>query len=303
MQNKVSRFRIVAGLLGVLLLVGVIFSLPTHAVANVIGVTMSPVVKDFEISPGQSVTDEYIVFNSGQTNYDFLTYPNKFAITGEDYNTSVESSDPMADVNEWIKVGTPSGHLDGGKMTHIPFTITVPVNATPGAHTGVIFAQNTVDPSTQTASGVATEKRVGMTIYVNVKGGLALKGGVVTDIPFLQTTSPLQTHLRYTNDGNGFYVADASMQVYDALGKKVYDTNALQYTVLPQKPRKADIDWAGASWFGLYRVRLTTTVLGQTTSKDSYVMIVPVWLVMLVGLTVVSGGAYAASRLSRRRRS
>ncbi len=302
MKRNTKLWGFLAGFFGTLLLVQATVSTATAAPGNAMSITLSPVVKTYELTPGQTVQDEFIVFNSGQSAYGFSTYPNQLGIDGENYDTFLETNDPMADVNKWVHISMPTGHLDGGKMVHIPFTLSIPTDASPGAHTGVIFAQNVVDPTTQQASGVMTEKRVGMTIYVNIKGDLNLQGDVSIDTPFLQTTPPLKTHLRYTNTGNGYYNANATMKVYNVAGKKLYDSNVQQYTVLPKKPRRAASVWEQASWLGLYRVETTVTLLGKTTSQQGYVLIVPVWLWLLIGIAIVAGGLYAFVAARRRKK-
>lgn len=300
MKKRIVLSNITAGLVSVLLFASI--PVPAGAVTNTFSITLSPVVKNYELNPGETIKDQYMVFNSGQLGYDFSTYPNKFSISGENYDTYLDTTDPMADVNEWIQVGTPNGHLEGGKYLQVPFTLTVPANATPGAHTGVIFAQNVADTTQLSSSGIMTEKRVGMTVYVNVKGNLDFQGSASVDIPFIQTTVPIHTYVRYSNDGNAYYVADTTYQVYTMFGKQVYDSGSLQHTILPERPRKVALSWDGAQWFGVYKVGVSSTILGDTTTKSSYVLVMPIWLMLLIGLTIVAGGAYAVSRSIRHRR-
>lgn len=68
--------------------------------------------------------------------------------------------------------------LDPGARADIPFTLTVPVDATPGDHAAGIVASYVADAAVGEGAAVAVEQRVGTRIYLRVDGPLSPGMGV-----------------------------------------------------------------------------------------------------------------------------
>ncbi|MEV7232370.1 DUF916 domain-containing protein [Polymorphospora sp. NPDC051019] len=126
----------------------------------------------YDLAPGGTVTDHVGVTNLG-------TAPVTLTVYGSDaYNTTSGGFDllpadrPPTDVGGWIRLAQTTVTVPARSRADIPFTLTVPANATPGDHAGGIVAS--VTSSSADARGHATrlEQRVGSRVYLRVNGPL-----------------------------------------------------------------------------------------------------------------------------------
>ena len=125
----------------------------------------------YQVDPGQSITDEYFVTNSG-------TVPQAVSIYAADaYNADdgnfalLDTGVPSVDVGTWVTFDGGAQRVDltlaPGESRILPFTVNVPADATPGDHAGGIVV------SAMTDSGqVKLDRRIATRLYVRVKGEL-----------------------------------------------------------------------------------------------------------------------------------
>src|SRR6185437_12189343 len=119
-------------------------------------------------------------------------------------------------------------------------------------------------------------------------------------VPFLQTTSPLQTTLRLRNDGNVHYDAATEVLVKDLFGntKAILSDN---HTVLPSTIRRMSINWDKSPGFGLFRVEGTVDINGKTDQLPvRYTLLLSQTAFIIIFLCIVALVAYAVLSLRRR---
>lgn len=136
MQNRGKLVRrITAGLAGALLFAVVAISPNVvSAASDGEGITMSPVNKHYDLQPGETKADTFLIINHGSTDYDFTVYSSAYDVESETYSAVTgDISNPMADAGEWVSFNTTSYHLKSGENVTIPYTITVPEKAVSGA--------------------------------------------------------------------------------------------------------------------------------------------------------------------------
>lgn len=260
-------------------------------------ITMSPVSKIYQVNAGQTLTDSLTILNDGQTAYDFTVYATPYSVTNAFYDPNFSADKPNADAYGWITFQQTTYHAEPRQTLTIPYTIHVKTNAAPGGHYGAIFAE--VQPAAGSGQ-LARKKRVGALIYATVKGDVHLSGKVVSmDTPWFQTVAPMLAHSRVQNTGNSDFQTTVRYQVSDLFGHVAYASDTT-YEVLPDTTRQMDMQWSGAEWFGLYKVQTTVKILGKTTTHNSYVMMVPVWLILLLALAVILGVVYGITRKAQR---
>ena len=176
----------------------------------------------------------------------------------------------------------------------------VPKLAAPGGHYGAIFAE--VQPASGDVAGsVARKKRVGSILYVTVNGQTKTMGETQSiTIDGLQNQSPLRAGVMVSNGGNTDFMAKQTITVADIFGRTVYQ-KAQEMTVLPDRPRYVALEWDGAPWLGLYKVAVTSTVLDKTTTKHAFVLVAPVWFLVLIVFVCGAGVVYAIRGRKTRR--
>jgi hypothetical protein len=122
-----------------------------------------------EVEPGGTVTEHALVTNYSST-------PVTFDIRGSDGVISEDGAfdvlppdDEQKDIGTWIEVQQ-AAEVPAGGSALIPFTITVPANATPGDHPGGIVAGISRTSEEEGGPQVGMNARVGVRIHMRVAG-------------------------------------------------------------------------------------------------------------------------------------
>lgn len=273
------------------------FQTIAHAADPVESITLSPTSKKLHVDPGQILQDSLTVVNDGDTAYDFIVYASPYSMASGAYDKpSYTSTASNADAYTWFQFQQTSWHIEARQTLYVPYTVHVKKNAAPGGHYGVLFAE--VQPAETTTDGTALirKKRVGTVVYATVSGDVRLGGSMLgTSIPWFQSSAPLDITASVKNTGNTDFTATVLYQISDVFGSVKYSMQG-EYAVLPSTTRDITLSWASAPWFGLYKARVTTTFLDTNDVRESYVLIMPIWLVLIVSTVVISGGIYAMWR-------
>ncbi len=121
----------------------------------------------YAIEPGQVLTDAIVISNHDAAELDLDIYAaDAFTTTSGqlDVLTAGESSE---NAGLWVDLGQDSVRLAGTQTVEIPFTITVPENATPGDYAAGIVTSLTREDQ---AEGINVDRRLGVRIYFRVGG-------------------------------------------------------------------------------------------------------------------------------------
>lgn len=270
--------------------------LPVSAEDPAESITLSPVKKVYDLSAGQTIEDSLTILNDGRTAYDFIVYAAPYSVTDSSYTPdfTTDKQQPNTDAYTWVEFPQTNWHAEPRQTLTVPFTLHVKATASPGGHYGVIFAE--VQPSKDENGNLARKKRVGSIVYATIKGDVKLAGRTTSiDTPWFQSSVPLITHATVENTGNNDFAANVTYRVSDVFGSVKYNTQK-DYAILPSTTRDVPQQWDNAPWFGLYKVDVSIDVLGHKTEKSSYVLIMPKWLILLVGIVLIAGLVYVFRR-------
>ncbi|MFD6094020.1 WxL protein peptidoglycan domain-containing protein [Oerskovia sp. NPDC060338] len=177
---------------------------------------------DFVAEPGEQIQDQVAVSNHGAGPVTFTMVANDglFTPMGK-FDIRTSDQEPQ-DSGGWFEV-QPTVDVPAGETVVVPFTITVPENATPGDHPAGIVATIT-SASTAAGPGVGVESRVGVRVNLRVPGevtpSLALTDVRATYEPSWNPFSPGSVRVAYgvTNDGNLRVGADQQAHVTGPFG-------------------------------------------------------------------------------------
>ncbi|MFV2173017.1 WxL protein peptidoglycan domain-containing protein [Actinomadura sp. LOL_016] len=126
----------------------------------------------YSVSPGQTVTDKVTVTNLSNAAQTFGVYATDAFNTADGSFALLTAAQRPTGVGTWIDFGKNAYRVEPGKAVDIPFTLTVPHDATPGDHGGGIVASVT---RPETASGgrtVNVDRRVAARVYLRAAGPL-----------------------------------------------------------------------------------------------------------------------------------
>lgn len=125
----------------------------------------------YQVEPGQLITDEYLVQNTGSTAQKVTVYATD-AFNSEDGNFALlDGAKKPKDVGTWITFDGGATQvvidLPAGASQVLPFTMTTPADAFPGDHAGGIIVSALTE-----AGQISLDRRVAIRMYVRVKGDL-----------------------------------------------------------------------------------------------------------------------------------
>lgn len=130
------------------------------------------------INPGEQTTEHLALRNLGSRNTTFtLTAADGYFTTTGRFNM-LPADRASTDAGTWISVATKVS-VAAHTTAIVPFTITVPKNATPGDHAAGIAASVLSTGTVQEGSRVGVESRVGFRVMTRVTGELKPELNVV----------------------------------------------------------------------------------------------------------------------------
>ena len=163
----------------VLALCGVAFPATTANAKDTVGIAIAPVNAagktdgrsrfSYQVDPGQTITDHVRVSNAGTTPLKVTVFATDAFNDADGGYALLETAEKTRGAGSWVKFNGKRKlevTLARGQSKTIPFTVTVPKNATPGDHAGGVVASATTDGQ------LTVERRIANRMYVRVSGDL-----------------------------------------------------------------------------------------------------------------------------------
>jgi hypothetical protein len=123
-------------------------------------------------TPGAVVRDFVAVSNVSESPLALKVYASDAFNTPEGGFDLLTAGRQPVDIGAWTKTRDTQVNVPGRSTVIVPFTVTIPADATPGDHTGGIVAALTTDQTNAQGQKVSVEQRVGARIYLRVAGDL-----------------------------------------------------------------------------------------------------------------------------------
>lgn len=159
----------------------------------------------YELEPGTVLSDALVVSNYSPDPLTLSVYGADGFMTDDGQLDIVTAGTESTQLGAWVAFEAESLVLQPGETTTVPFTVSVPADATPGDYAGGVVTSLLV----QEATGVSVDRRLGSRMHVRVAGDLAPRvsidnldvstsGGVLGVI----TAAPATVSFTVTNTGN-----------------------------------------------------------------------------------------------------
>ncbi|MFC8850318.1 MULTISPECIES: hypothetical protein [unclassified Micromonospora] len=260
------------------------------------------------LDPGQVVTEHLAVRNFSDAAAVFRLQAADGYLTDKGRFNMLPSGEASKDGGTWIAVRD-TVTVAANETKVVPFTITVPGDATPGDHPAGIAAS-----VTSTGGTVAVESRVGFRVMLRASGtataALAVDDLTASYSHSWNPFSPGTVRIRYVvaNDGNVWASGKGRVTVSELFGLAGRDTTVDVEELLPGGSRVAQARVGGVWALGPLRttVAVTPAALGDGAVAEARqaTATVTVWTVPWpqLGLVVVLAAVALAVRTVRRRR-
>ncbi|KIF78131.1 dihydroorotate oxidase [Streptomyces sp. 150FB] len=123
----------------------------------------------YGVNPGGRVKDTMTVANRGTAPLTLAVYAADGFTTDTGQLDLLTKAKKSVGIGAWVHTDNANVTIKPGKSADVPFTITVPANATPGDHVGGIL---TSLKQSDEAEGVNVDRRLGIRIKLRVSGAL-----------------------------------------------------------------------------------------------------------------------------------
>jgi hypothetical protein len=185
----------------------------------------------YEIDPGAAVADALVVANHDAVPLDLALYgADGFTTESGQLDVVTQDTESVA-LGAWIDFQTESVTVPAGESVEVPFTVTVPDNATPGDYAGAVIT-SLGQPSQE--QGLSVDRRLGIRIHLRVGGTLA-PALTVADmrVDYAGSANPFapgDATVTYTleNTGNARLTAGQKVTVAGAFGMLPADATKLK---------------------------------------------------------------------------
>ena len=269
---------------------------------------------EYAVNPGTAVEDAHVVANGGTAPLDLAVYAADGYTTEAGQFDLVLGGEESVGVGAWVTGATDHITVEPGTSVEVPFTVSVPADATPGDYAGGIVTSLAQPGDTE---GITVDRRLGVRIALRVGGELA-PALAVEDVRLgygggLNSFAGGDATVSYTihNTGNAVLSAQQAATVEGPFGW--FDAAAGEVDAPPQL-------LPGESWEVTVpvddvaaAVRLAATVSvtpvltdpsGSTTALEPVVATAGAWAVpwALVGLVVLLVAAALVARRVRAQR-
>ena len=284
--------------------IGVATSMPVKAQSGTEaaqGLQISPALVELNAAPGKTYNVELSVSNVTSSNLVFNSAIDDFGSRDETGTPKIIKDSKLpntASVKTWVKLVSKFS-LAGQQQKKVVAQITIPNNAEPGGHYGVLsFAGSAPELD---GNGVGLSASAGTLLLIRVDGNITEKASLASfytsnnnkQSSFFEN-SPIGFVVRIKNEGNIHIKPVGNIEVRDMFGglvKNIKVNPDKKSNVLPDSIRRFDFDLKNDWMFGKYTANLTLGYgsNGQaiTGSVDFWVIPYKLILAVLIALAAV----------------
>ena len=256
----------------------------------------------YTVNPGAEVEDALVVTNRGDSSLDLGVYAADGYTTESGQFDLVVGGAKSLNVGVWVRGDVDHITVGPGETVEVPFTVSVPENATPGDYAGGIVTSLTQPDEEQ---GINVDRRLGIRIALRVGGdlkpSLAIEDAQVGWSGGLNPFAGGDATLSYTihNTGNATISAQQAATVTGPFGLLPTQAGSLEAPpqLLPGEKWEVSVPVADVPAAFLLAATATVTPVvvdasGSTTVLDpiavtAYGWAVP-WMLILLVLVVVA---------------
>ncbi|MFY1703983.1 WxL protein peptidoglycan domain-containing protein [Micromonospora sp. WMMA1923] len=124
----------------------------------------------YDLAPGSTVDDHVGVSNLSDRPLTFEVYGTDAYTTTDGAFALLPADQPATGVGSWVSFDRRRWTIDPGERADIPFTLTVPANATPGDHAGGVIGALAQTRTTADGQRVLVDQRLAARVYLRVTG-------------------------------------------------------------------------------------------------------------------------------------
>lgn len=260
------------------------------------GLTISPPIKELSLKTGESSEQKIRITNPTDKIVEVYPKVMNFKAKGEGGEPDFyESTDETAKFSlaKWISFNQSKLALTPEQVIEFKYTISVPEDAEPGGHYGVVFFATEPPKKEGETSQVALGSMIGSLVLVKVPGQIVEKAFVeefdTNKNLYLKNNVDIKT--RISNLGNVHFKPKGEIKINGWFGsEEKIAFNEQNGNVLPDSTRKFENKWEPKSLkVGRYRADLSLTYGESEKSLTAFVTfwIIPWWVFVILAIVLI----------------
>jgi hypothetical protein len=265
-----------------------------------------------DAAPGTRIKDAVLISNLSKLPLSFQVYGTDAYNTPRDGALAYrEAGQAQQGVGRWVRLRTNALVIPAGHSAEIPFTLTVPSDATPGAHVGGIVALNNAVEQAGRDVGVdlGIQRAIAVRMQLTVAGPLT-PGVTVRDVRLAHRPSGVpfragRATLRYTvvNTGNTVVQPTARPRVTGLFGRRLKTFRTARLPVLlPGQSTAMTVTWDDPPPLDFVDTSVFVSAEGVPGASAESGSVLLAWATLAALLAALVLLALALSRVRRRRR-
>lgn len=270
-----------------------------HAQAQTVaeGLRISPAVIEDRVNPGDVYKFTLKVTNIADA-------PKTFYLAAQNISGLDDAGSPIFakegestkyEMSTWVELPDSSITLGPNETKHIPFSVRVPADASPGAHFGGVFLDARAERQSSTGSGIGYN--VGSLLSLRISGDVAEEARFreFSTKKLVYGTPDASFSLKVENLGNVLVRPHGVIEISDMFGKQVGDVrvNDSVAAVFPGETRTFSADWK-YDGFALGRYQAVASLAYGEDAKKTITATTSFWVLPLKLLAIVIGSLLAA---------
>lgn len=213
-------------------------------------------------------------------------------------------SDRLSPQN-WVKIIEPNFVLKPNGSRQIKVQFSPPADLPPGGHYAILFFEPQVKEQEKPSSVINVGGRIGALLFLTAAGDIKESGAVASfhTAAWQIWRTPLQFVVRFQNSGNVHLRPQGKIMVTNLVTRSKREVEVPQFTVLPQKTRRQEVENSIGKYPAIYRAKLDLNY-GQESPQNATANIVFVYFSWpyLLGTVLIVGAAGYFGLSARRRR-
>jgi len=253
--------------------------------------TIVPSIYESVVAPGKNEVKSFEIRNGSNFPLPIKCYIRVFGASDETGGVAIED---QIDTNRlaptsWISAVEPDFILQPKSTKELQVNFNPPAALPPGGYYAILFAEPLLPESFLSDNSLVVGGRIGSLLFLIGPGDIHEKARIVSfDLPkFFWSNQSSGANIRFENQGNIHLKPSGKIIVTNLISRHSQTVDIPEFTVLPGKIRKENIDITGLKWPGVYRVELTLSYGQDKTSIRSaatfyYLPLVQIIVILLM---------------------
>ena len=256
--------------------------------ADSVGVSVDQSVFAFSIAPGATQDVTINVHSLSSSTQKMSVETEDFVVGDNNSITQLTDNNPQFGMKNWVSADQNDWFLDGGQNQAIKLTVSVPSDASVGAHYAIANIKALPQIDGQNFQQTIVGGQVGVYLLLNVKGAANGSGNLSKFSAPIIANKNASLKADFQNTGNILYIPHGEIQMQNLLTRKQTTIETEKHFVFPGKDFSFEMNWPLDSVFGIYKAQASfVDANGQVHTAERILMgrlffLIPLLLIFII---------------------